>query len=193
MTILLIDNYDSFTYNLYQYVQELANTPVTVARNDALTLEDIFNLKPSHVILSPGPGHPGIASDFGICADIIKELDCPILGVCLGHQGIAHHLGGQVIQAPEIKHGKTSQILIIESSPLFTGITNPFTAMRYHSLVVSEENLPDQLLVTARDTQQDLIMALQHKTRPLYGIQFHPESIGTPEGKKILENFLTQC
>jgi len=193
VTILLIDNYDSFTYNLYQYVQELSDTSVTVARNDKLSLDEVKKLNPSHVILSPGPGHPGIATDFGICADIIQELDCPILGVCLGHQGIAHHLGGQVVPAPEIKHGKTSQIKIIEPSLLFKGISNPFTAMRYHSLVVSDENLPETLLVTARETQQGLIMALQHKTRPLYGIQFHPESIGTPEGKKILENFLIHC
>lgn len=196
MPIVLIDNYDSFTYNLYQMVQALTSEPVEVFRNDAVTFEQVKDLQPSQVILSPGPGHPGIPSDFGVCARIILEqetLGCPILGVCLGHQGMVHYLGGKVVQAPEIVHGKTSMINITSSSPLFDGLPNPFKAMRYHSLVAAEEGFPEVLVITAKELNQGLVMAVQHAKRRLYGIQFHPESIGTPEGSQLLRNFLEKC
>jgi anthranilate synthase component II len=196
MPIVLIDNYDSFTYNLFQLVQSLTEEPVEVYRNDAIDFQALNAFKPSRVILSPGPGHPKNPADFGVCTPIIEyqaQLDCPILGVCLGHQGIAHHFGARIETAPEILHGKTSSIQVIESSPLLKGLPNPFRAMRYHSLIVSNENLPDCLQVTAREMSQNLIMALQHRERPVYGAQFHPESIGTPEGKTLLKNFIEHC
>lgn len=196
MTVLLIDNYDSFTFNLYQIVQSLTEDPVAVYRNDAIDMDRILNLSPSHIILSPGPGHPGIESDFRICKNIILEqdkLNSRILGVCLGHQGMVHHLGGKVIQAPEIVHGKSSPVHFTEASPLFDGLSNPFLAMRYHSLVAAEEDFPAELTITAREEKHNLVMALQHREKPMYGIQFHPESIGTPEGKQLLRNFLEKC
>lgn len=195
MPIIIIDNYDSFTYNLFQMVQALTTEEVKVFRNDAITFEELLALKPSRIILSPGPGHPGNPKDFQICRDIIlsKELTCPILGVCLGHQGIVHHLGGTIAEAPEIVHGKTSSITQTNASPLLSGLSNPFQAMRYHSLVAKEENFPAELVITAKEYKNGLIMALQHKTRPLYGVQFHPESIGTPEGSQLLQNFLEKC
>jgi len=194
--IILIDNYDSFTYNLFQMLQAQTEHPVLVHRNDALTFEQLKALKPNRIVLSPGPGHPGIDSDFGLCKGVLlrwEELSCPVLGVCLGHQGMVQHSGGQVVQAPAIVHGKSSMITITEPSPLFEGLANPFQAMRYHSLVTSEENWPADLKVTAREEKHQLVMALQHKTRPWYGVQFHPESIGTPEGALLLKNFLEKC
>jgi anthranilate synthase/aminodeoxychorismate synthase-like glutamine amidotransferase len=194
-SIVLIDNYDSFTYNLYQMVQALTDLPVKVYRNDALDLAGILALTPDRIILSPGPGHPGIASDFGVCKDVIlsEQVTVPVLGVCLGHQGMAHHAGGTVCQAPFIVHGKTSPVGIIKNVPLFDGLSNPFQAMRYHSLVVDPDNLPDCLEVTAKETTHGLIMGLKHRTKPHYGVQFHPESIGTPEGNQLLQNFLEKC
>jgi anthranilate synthase component 2 len=194
--IVIIDNYDSFTYNLYQVAQAQTTQPVAVFRNDAITFEELLAQKPSGVILSPGPGHPGVERDFGICRDVVlrqEELGCPVLGVCLGHQGIAHHLGGSVIQAPEIMHGKTSMMRVEAKSPIFDGISPEFEAMRYHSLLVAEENLPPLLKITAREVNLGLPMALEHTEKPIYGIQFHPESIGTPEGGQILRNFLNVC
>jgi len=196
MPIVLIDNYDSFTYNLFQLVQGLTEEPVEVYRNNAIDFKTLKSLKPSRVILSPGPGHPKNPSDFGVCQPAIEgqdELDCPILGVCLGHQGIAHYFGAQIEAAPEILHGKTSTVEVIEESPLLNGLPSRFQAMRYHSLIVNEENLPDCLQVTAREMTQNLIMALQHKERPLFGVQFHPESIGTPHGTQLLRNFIERC
>jgi anthranilate synthase component II len=198
MNIILIDNYDSFTYNLYQMLQSQTALTVKVYRNDALSWSELLALQPDRMILSPGPGHPKNESDFGICATILQDalsaepiLPTPLLGVCLGHQGLVHYAGGHVIQAPYIVHGKTSMMDIIEPSPLFEGLTNPFEAMRYHSLVVEEATLPTEFRVTARDQQHHLIMAVQHKYKPLYGVQFHPESIGTPQGEKLLANFLS--
>lgn len=194
--IVIIDNYDSFSYNLYQLVQEQTENPVVVYRNDAITLDGLIALKPSRIILSPGPGHPGNGKDFGVCREILlnqERLGCPVLGVCLGHQGIAEHLGGAVVSAPEIMHGKTSMVHILEHSLLFEGLSNPFEAMRYHSLLIDEERLPPALRITARETRLGLPMALEHIERPIYGIQFHPESIGTPEGRKLLRNFLEKC
>lgn len=195
MSILIVDNYDSFTFNLFQMMQQETDHQVEVKRNDAIDLKGIEELAPAAIVLSPGPGHPANGADFGICADIIlnaKSLGCPILGVCLGHQGIAQHLGGAVQRAPHIVHGKTSMIEVVAPSPLLSDLKT-FKAMRYHSLVVDDKALPDCLTVTARDRHTRLIMALQHKTLPLFGLQFHPESIGTPEGRRILRNFLNLC
>lgn len=194
--IIIIDNYDSFTYNLYQMVQSQTDRPVVVYRNDKIDFNDLKALKPDRVILSPGPGHPGVAKDFGVCADVIikqAELNCPVLGVCLGHQGMAHHLGGQVVSAPEIVHGKSSNVTVLEQTPLFEGLSSPFEAMRYHSLLIDEATLPSVLRITAREERLGLPMAVQHESLPLYGIQFHPESIGTPEGAQLLRNFLEKC
>lgn len=266
MTFILIDNYDSFTFNLFQMLQpivsnasdthgsaagrrsdthgsaagrfdthrsaslgstasgprladectelkqaehrsgcqhsaepgedEMAAERIRVFRNDEIDFEAIRAMKPSRVVLSPGPGHPANDSDFGVCKDIIlrrKELGCPVLGVCLGHQGIAHHLGGSVVRAPHIVHGKSSRIKVLKRIPLFDGLPDVFEAMRYHSLIAREDNLPPELEVVAKDTDNGLIMAMRHKTEPLYGVQFHPESIGTPEGLTILRNFVEKC
>ncbi len=194
--IVLIDNYDSFTYNLYQMVQAQTDRPVLVYRNDTITLEALVSMQPDRVILSPGPGHPGHEKDFGVCRDIIINqaiLDCPVLGVCLGHQGITHHLGGTVCKAPEIIHGKTSPVEILADSPLLRGLPNPFEVMRYHSLIIDEATLPPTLRIIAREQTKKLPMAIQHTKQPLYGVQFHPESIGTPEGHILLKNFLEKC
>lgn len=194
--LLIIDNYDSFTFNLYQMLQAETDKEVVVRRNDKITLDEIIQLKPDGIVLSPGPGHPGNSEDFGVCGEVVKNAErigCPILGVCLGHQGMAHYLGGKVTRAPHIVHGKMSNITITADSKLFKGLVSGFTAMRYHSLVVEEASLPDCLKVTARDDKTNLVMAMQHTTLPLFGLQFHPESIGTPEGKTILRNFITQC
>lgn len=197
MSIVIIDNYDSFTFNLYQLLQAQTEDEIVVRRNDALSYDQLIEMKPAGIVLSPGPGHPGVAADFGICVDVVKNADShhvPVLGVCLGHQGIAHYLGATVERAPQIMHGKTSKITITASSPIFNGLPSTFNAMRYHSLVVSDdEQLPASLQITAREDQQNLIMAIQHKELKLYGVQFHPESIGTPEGQKILRNFIELC
>jgi len=193
MPIMIIDNYDSFTYNLFQYVQELTREKVIVARNDRITLSEVLESSPSKIILSPGPGHPANERDFGVCAEILRHLaggfKIPLLGVCLGHQGIAHYFGGKVSRAPRIMHGKISNVSVTAKSPLFNEVPSLFEAMRYHSLAAEEATLPDCLEVTARDQSDGLIMALQHKSLPIYGVQFHPESIGTPLGKTILANF----
>lgn len=196
MSIVIIDNYDSFTYNLYQMVQALTELKVEVFRNDAIEFTALVDKRPSHVILSPGPGHPAVESDFRICKDVILQsetLGAKVLGVCLGHQGIVHHLGGTVGAAPEIVHGKTSQVNITQPSPLLEGLDNPFTAMRYHSLLALDQNFPAELTVTAKEATLGLIMALQHKSKPIYGVQFHPESIGTPQGSQLLRNFIERC
>ena len=185
--ILLIDNYDSFSYNLFQ--QAAAIEPeIKVVRNDALTVGEIEGLNPSHIILSPGPGYP---KDAGICEEVVSRLggSIPILGVCLGHQAICSALGGVVTYAKELMHGKTSMIDTEPDSVLFRGMNPPVQVARYHSLAVSEKYLPDCLRITAR-TADGEIMAVEHRKYPVYGVQFHPESIMTPQGKKIIENFL---
>ncbi|RPI21958.1 MAG: aminodeoxychorismate/anthranilate synthase component II [Acidobacteria bacterium] len=186
MNVLLIDNYDSFTYNLAQYLWEL-NCQVEVKRNDQLSLADIAAMKPDRIVISPGPGTPRQA---GISVDVIRAFadSIPILGVCLGHQAIGAAFGGDVIRAPELKHGKTSMIFH-EGGSLFNGLPCPFQATRYHSLIVSRDRLPECLDVTAW-TGDGLIMGLKHRLHSVFGVQFHPESVLTPEGKKILENFL---
>jgi len=204
ISILILDNYDSFTYNLVQMVQGLAHRlhtgeTVVVHRNNAISFDEILQLHPSRVLISPGPGHPAVPSDFGVCREVIErqpELDCPVIGVCLGHQGIADVFGGSVVRAPEIVHGKSSLIRWHERGrSLFDGLDNPFEAMRYHSLVVQESDFPEDLEILARletDTiETSLIMALRHKSRPIFGVQFHPESIGTPQGERLLANLLS--
>lgn len=187
---LIIDNYDSFTFNLYQYIGELGGNPV-VLRNDAVTVDGIKRLAPTHIIISPGPGDPADPVYFGVNREVILHLSAviPTLGVCLGHQGICSVLGGRVIRAREVMHGKTSEITH-DGTGLFAGIQSPMTVMRYHSLIAEKASIPAELRVTAMEESDDIVMAVQHRTRPLFGVQFHPESIGTPEGKKILRNFL---
>lgn len=185
--ILLIDNYDSFSYNLYQLVGSL-NPDIKVIRNDEMTIAEIEELNPDKIILSPGPGRP---ADSGICEDVIRYFKgkIPILGVCLGHQAIAEVFGATVSYAKSIMHGKQSQIDIIQSSILFQGLGKNFAGARYHSLAVIKDTMPDELVVTAQ-TADGEIMAIEHKQYPVFGLQFHPESILTPQGEQILKNFL---
>jgi len=191
MRVLVIDNYDSFTFNLHQYLGALGVESV-VQKNDALDVAGVKTLRPDRIVLSPGPGRPERKADFGVCADVIAELsdEIPVLGVCLGHQGIVHHFGGRIVRAPAVFHGKTSPVRH-DGSKLFAGLPEVVEVMRYHSLVAAEEGFPECLRITARTDDSDrLIMALEHESRPLYGIQFHPESIGTPHGMAILERFV---
>lgn len=186
--VLLIDNYDSFTHNLYQYLSQLGAV-VRVIRNDDTDLAGVVAIAPTRIVISPGPGHPENERDFGVCKSIVTELagEIPILGVCLGHQGIAHHHGGKVVRAPEIMHGKTS-VIRHSGVGLFAGLPPALEVMRYHSLLVERASLPPQFEVTA-ETDDGLIMALRHRDKPLWGVQFHPESIGTPDGHSLLRNF----
>lgn len=185
--ILLIDNYDSFSYNLYQLIGTV-NPDIKVIRNDAMTVEEIDNLKPDAIILSPGPGRP---CDAGVCIEVVQKLGSkyPILGVCLGHQSICEAYGGVVGYAKQLMHGKTSVITPDSSSALFKGINEPIQIARYHSLAAENETLPECLQVTA-ETKDGEIMAFQHKEYKVYGVQFHPESVLTPKGKIIIENFM---
>ena len=184
--ILLIDNYDSFTYNLFQYISEFAKTKVV--RNDAITIEEIKMLNPSGIVISPGPGTP---DDAGIAIEVIKKLggQIPILGICLGHQSIAQAYGGKVIRADEIYHGKTSKISV-KGKDIFEGIPRKVDVMRYHSLIVDNKSVPDCLDVIAATVDRNIIMAVKHKEYEVYGLQFHPESILTPDGRQMMENFL---
>jgi len=183
--IVMIDNYDSFTYNLVQYLGELG-AEVSVYRNDATSVEEIRALEPSHIVISPGPGDP---SEAGISREVIRVLgpDTPTLGVCLGHQCIGEAFGGRVVRAERLMHGKTSRIYHY-SEDLFIDLPSPFQATRYHSLVV-DNPLPEALVTTAF-TRRGELMGLRHREYPIYGVQFHPESILTPAGKRILKNFL---
>ena len=185
--ILIIDNYDSFTYNLVQYLGEMGEKLI-VYRNDKITLEEIKKLKPDHIVISPGPGRP---EDAGISKDLIREFagKIPILGVCLGHQCIGEVFGGKVVGAKRLMHGKTS-LIYHNGKDIFKGVENPFEATRYHSLIVERESLPSCLEITA-ETKEKEIMGLKHKDYPIWGVQFHPESILTKEGKKILKNFVS--
>ena len=186
--ILMIDNYDSFTYNLVQYFGELG-ADLKVYRNDALTLDEINALKPEKIVISPGPGRP---EDAGICVNLIKRFagKIPILGVCLGHQAIGYTYGGKIIRAKHLMHGKTSMIEH-NGKGVFQGVEHPFEATRYHSLVIERETMPDCLEVTAWTADADKeVMGASHKEFPLWGVQFHPESILTKAGKDILKNFL---
>ena len=184
--ILVVDNYDSFTYNLVHYLAELG-APTHVVRNDDLSVDEAWALNPQAVLLSPGPCAPDQA---GICRPLIESAraDMPILGVCLGHQSIGQAFGGDVVRAKTLMHGKTSPI-VHEGRSLFAGLPSPFTATRYHSLAVKRETLPDCLEITAW-TEDGEIMGLQHRSRPIHGVQFHPESIATEHGHAMLANFL---
>ena len=185
--ILLIDNYDSFTYNLYQMLGELC-PDIQVLRNDALSIEDLQELAPTHLVISPGPGRPDAA---GISEELIRSFAgrIPILGVCLGHQAICEVYGVAISHAPELAHGKTSEIEIASGATLFAGLPKRITVGRYHSLVADAKTIPSCLLVTAQ-TAQGVVMAVEHQSAPVFGLQFHPESILTPQGQALLANFL---
>jgi anthranilate synthase component II len=188
--LLVIDNYDSFTYNLVQYFGELGEDP-RVVRNDAITLAAIAALAPSAIVLGPGPGRP---ADAGVTIPVIRRFGAmiPIIGVCLGHQAIGEAYGGRVIRAPRgVMHGKTSRIRH-DATGLFAGLSNELEVMRYHSLVVEHASLPSDLQITATALDDPTeIHAMRHRVHPVHGVQFHPESVGTPEGKRLLENFLS--
>jgi len=186
MKLLVIDNYDSFTYNLVQFLGDLG-ADSTVRRNDKITLDEIAALAPEAIVLSPGPGTP---DDAGVCLAVIDRFGAsvPLLGVCLGHQAIGQAMGGDVIRAPHLMHGKTSRITHAGKG-IFRGLNSGFEATRYHSLIVEAETLPEVLEVTAT-TDDGLIMGLQHKTQPIHGVQFHPESIASENGHALLQNFL---
>ena len=185
--ILLIDNYDSFSYNLYQYVGEI-EPDIRVIRNDELTVEEIRDLNPDRIILSPGPGRP---EDAGVIIRVVRELgkSIPVLGVCLGHQAICAAFGATVTYARELMHGKQSDVTFDPACPLFRGCPDTAPVARYHSLAADPDTIPDCLLVTAR-TADGEVMAVQHRDWPIYGVQFHPESIMTPDGKTMLRNFI---
>ncbi len=189
MKVLIIDNYDSFVYNLYQAIGELGADPV-VHRNDAITTKEVRSLAPDAIVLSPGPGHPANARDFGACGELLKELGplTPTLGVCLGHQGIAIAYGGKVEAAARLLHGKTSRVRH-DGRTLFEGLPNPIVAGRYHSLAIERASLPLDLEVSAFADDGE-IMAVRHRRHPIEGVQFHPESILTPQGPAILRNFI---
>ncbi len=192
MKVLIIDNFDSFVYNLAQYVGQLGAEPV-VYRNDQITMHGVEHLNPDRIILSPGPGRPDDPKCFGICLDIIKEVSprVPTLGVCLGHQGIAYAFGGSIVPAKRLMHGKTS-LIKHESDGLFNDVENPLRATRYHSLVCRKRDFPKSLKVTATSLDDGEIMGLRHREFPIFGVQFHPESILTTEGLKIVKNFLRE-
>lgn len=185
--VLLIDNYDSFSYNLVQLAGSI-NPDIKVIRNDAMTAEEIEALKPDHIILSPGPGYP---KNAGVCEEVVQKLQgkIPIMGVCLGHQAICETYGAVISHAKQLMHGKKSRLKLIEESPLYKGLGEEIDAARYHSLVALPETLPEELVVTAVDEKGE-IMAVQHREYPVYGLQFHPESILTPQGRILMENFL---
>ncbi len=189
--ILLIDNYDSFSFNLVQLIGELVEgkEELKVIRNDELTVEEIMKLAPSHIVLSPGPGRP---TDAGVCEALIRavlEHPIPLLGVCLGHQAICETLGGKITYAPQLMHGKQSIVKTDDTSVIFKGLQKELAVARYHSLVADKNMIPETLMVTAVDEKSE-VMAVQHRTLPIYGVQFHPESIMTPQGADMIRNFL---
>jgi len=187
--ILVIDNYDSFTYNLVQYLGELGSE-CKVFRNDEISIDEVKSFEPTHIIISPGPGTP---DESGISKTVIEEMagKVPIMGVCLGHQAIGEVFGAKVVRAPYLMHGKVSEIIYIGQEPLFDGIDNPFSATRYHSLMIDKNSVENTPLAVIAKTSDDIIMAVRHKEfKNLVGIQFHPESILTKSGKKLLWNFL---
>ena len=190
MKVLVIDNYDSFVYNLVQYIGELG-TEVAVFRNDQVTLRQVQQLKPDRIVLSPGPGNPKDVRYFGICKAILQQVSSrvPTLGVCLGHQGIINTFGGKVVSAKRIMHGKTSSIKH-DGKGVFRGVENPFTATRYHSLAGEQNTVPPCLEITAVAVDDDEVMGIRHIEFPIEGVQFHPESILCQDGKLIIKNFL---
>jgi anthranilate synthase component 2 len=186
--ILMIDNYDSFTYNIVQYCLELG-ADLKVIRNDELTIEEIEALHPEKIIISPGPATP---NEAGVCLDVIKYFadKVPILGICLGHQAIGQAFGGDVVKAPNMMHGKTSQIEVVNPSCIFEGLPKEFTQTRYHSLIVKKDTMPDIIEPLAYSKDDNELMALKIKGKNIYGVQFHPESVMSEYGKEILKNFL---
>ena len=185
--ILLIDNYDSFVYNLYQFIS-VEDLDVRLVRNDRITPEEVLDMKPDAIVISPGPGKP---SDAGVCIELIRQLKgrIPILGVCLGHQAIGEAFGATVTHASRLMHGKTSLLTDVADDIIFKGIKKPVQVARYHSLSVQESTLPEELEVTARSDDGEL-MAMRHREYPIYGLQFHPESVMTPDGSAMIRNFL---
>ena len=184
--IVLIDNYDSFTFNLYQYIGQFDE--VKVVRNDEITIEELRNLKPRGIVISPGPGIP---EEAGISVEVAREFgdDIPVLGICLGHQAIAVAYGGDVIRADEIYHGKSLQILV-KGNDIFEGISRKIEVMRYHSLIVDRSTIPSELEIIGETLDEHLVMAIKHKKKKIYGLQFHPESVFTPKGMRIIKNFV---
>ena len=198
MKVLLIDNYDSFTFNLYQVVGEIlmktqSKFTIDVFRNDEVTLSEIARKKYDRIIISPGPGDPADKHYFGVCAEVITQLGktTPVFGVCLGMQGIAHYFGGKVVRANVPMHGKTSEIMHDEKG-VFTGLPQGLEVMRYHSLIADKKSLPKELVITATAGENGEIMGIRHRHFPIEGIQFHPESFATEAGKRMLENFIYQ-
>jgi anthranilate synthase/aminodeoxychorismate synthase-like glutamine amidotransferase len=188
MNVLVLDNYDSFVFNLAQALRSLG-AHTQVERNDAITLEQVSARAPDAIVISPGPGRPEDPEYFGVCSAVLRELtSTPVLGVCLGHQGIVHAYGGKIVNARNVMHGKAS-LIEHDGTGLFAGLERPFAAMRYHSLVADPGTIPEALRVTAR-TQDGVVMAVEHRSAPVFGVQFHPESVGTPDGPRILANFL---
>ena len=187
--VLLIDNYDSFSYNLVQLIGELTDGNIKVVRNDEITIDEIRKMNPESIILSPGPGKP---VDAGICEDVVRQLkdEYPILGVCLGHQSICEVFGAKVTYAKQLMHGKQSEMTILKEDPIFEGLGESFKGARYHSLSADRNTIPDELEVIAIDGKDGEVMAVKHKEYPIYGLQFHPESVLTPEGKKLVTNFM---
>jgi anthranilate synthase/aminodeoxychorismate synthase-like glutamine amidotransferase len=185
--ILLLDNYDSFTYNLAQYLGELG-ADLIVRRNDEVTVDEIRAMRPERIVISPGPGRP---EDAGVTVDLIRRFgaEVPILGVCLGHQAMGQAFGGRIVRAPTLMHGKTSTVEH-DGEGVFRGINGSFKAGRYHSLIVADEAWPPELKVAARSTEDGVVMGLRHESWPMHGVQFHPESVLTGQGKQILRNFL---
>ncbi len=186
--LLIIDNYDSFTYNLVQLAGEITQD-IRVVRNDAITPEEICALAPDHIILSPGPGYP---KDAGVCEQVIQTLggQFPILGVCLGHQAICEAMGATITHARQLMHGKKSVITVDTTCPVFAGLPQTIEAARYHSLIAKDDTLPHELIVTGRDALGE-VMAVSHRTKPIFGLQFHPESVLTPNGLTMMKNFLS--
>ncbi len=190
MRVLILDNYDSFVWNIADYIGKLGAEPIVV-RSTKITLKGIEELEPDRIVLSPGPGHPSERRFTGISADVVKEVsqDVPTLGICMGMQLIAYALGGEVVRAKRVLHGKSSRVLH-DGEGLFRGLENPLAVGRYHSLAVREEALPRELEVCARDVEDGEVMGIRHRSWPLAGVQFHPESILTPRGLDLLRNFL---
>ncbi|HJW65981.1 MAG TPA: aminodeoxychorismate/anthranilate synthase component II [Candidatus Bathyarchaeia archaeon] len=190
MKVLIIDNYDSFVYNLAQYIGEVGAETI-VRRNDEITLKQILEIKPERIVLSPGPGNPKDKRSFGVCKEILQHMSCevPTLGVCLGHQGIISTFGGKVVSAKRLMHGKTSRI-IHDGKAIFQGVQNPFVATRYHSLVGEMSSIPECLEVTAVSVDDGEVMSVRHVEYPIQGVQFHPESVLCEDGKLMIKNFL---
>ncbi len=190
MKVLILDNYDSFVYNLAQYAGEIADE-VVVKRNDEVNIPAVRRFSPDKIIISPGPGTPADPRYFGICTEVLRKvsIETPTLGVCLGHQGIVHSFGGKIVRAKRLRHGKTSSIRH-DGKGIFRGLENPFEATRYHSLVADPRTLPDSLEVSARSEDDQEVMAVRHREFPIEGVQFHPESILTMHGHRMIANFL---